>query len=329
MKTGREFELVVVEGQSLYEFDVTAYTNINVKATLDGEPLANETLTIDYNGRTITLTTDETGTASTQVAFFEGEPFTANMRDNTQNGTIAAEGNLVTFEFESEKPPLPPVEEELPPPPPPLPTFLMPHIHIVGDLGFIGTRYPISVEYNGTVTNYISDDNGMVYLPQMESGKQMRVTDNIADYTLDSNQEEYIFHVPYSLNEENPDIKVMARDKDGKPIHCNYIRFVQETPNGKSERLIAPNEEGNVFFSKEAFAIGPDIETTFIGANKEYAPIKFTLEENENEYLLQEKGSGGWWYIILEILAVLAVAGGAYLAWPFIEEAFRSLGQML
>ena len=333
LKTGRDFELVVVEGQSLYEFDVTAYTSINVKATLDGEPLADEPLTIDYNGKTITLNTDEAGTANLQVALFEGEPFTANMRDNTQNGTIAAEGNLVTFEFESEKPPLPPTEEELPPPPPPLPTFLMPHIRIVGDMGFIGTHYPINVEYNGMVTNYISDDNGMVYLPQMESGKQMRVTDglnpeNIADYTLDSNQEEYIFHVPYSLNEENPDIKVMARDKDGKPIHCNYIRFEQETPDGKKERLIAPNEEGNVFFSKEAFAIGPEIETTFIGANKEYAPIKFTLEVNENEYLLQEKGSGGWWYIILEILAVLAVAAGSYFAWPYIMTAFQSLGQL-
>ena len=82
------------------------------------------------------------------------------------------------------------------------------------------------------------------------------------------------------------------------------------------------------FFSKEAFAIGPEIETTFIGANKEYAPIKFTLEVNENEYLLQEKGSGGWWYIILEILAVLAVAAGSYFAWPYIMTAFQSLGQL-
>ena len=87
--------------------------------------------------------------------------------------------------------------------------------------------------------------------------------------------------------------------------------------------------EGNTYFAKTTFQVGPEIETTFIGSEKEYDPIKFTLEDNENEYLLQEKGDGGWWYIVLEILAVLAVAGGAFLAWPFIVDAFHNLGQML
>ncbi len=338
LKTRRDFALVVEEGKSLYEFDVTAYANIEVKATLDGEPLANERLTIDYNGKTIELATGEMGKTMTQVPLREGTPFNVTMRDNTQNGSLQPEGNLMTFEFESEKPPLPPVieeEEPTPPPPPPQPTFLMPHIRIVGDLGYIGTRYPISVEYNGTTTNYISDDNGIVYLPQMEGGQQMRVNDglnpgNIADYTLDCDQDEYIFHVPYVPNDEARDIKVMVRDKDNKPIRCNHIRFQQPLPDGNVvERLMQLDAEGNTYFAKTTFQVGPEIETTFIGSEKEYEPIKFTLEENENEYLLQEKGDGGWWYIVLEILAVLAVAGGAFLAWPFIVDAFRNLGQML
>ena len=336
LKSGRDFTLVVEEGKSLYEFDVTTYTNIEVKATIDGQPLADEPLTIDYNGQTISLTTGEMGTIGTQVTLRPGEPFTATMRDNTQSGVLEPEGNLVTFEFESEKPPLPPIiEEEEPTPPPPPPTFLMPHILIVGDQGYIGTRYPISVEYHGTVTNYVSDDNGFVYLPQMENGQQMRVNDglnpdNIADYTLNCNQDEYIFHVPYVPNNEARDIKVMVRDKDNKPIRCNHIRFQQPLPDGTYiERLMQLDAEGNTYFAKTSFQVGPEIVTTFIGSEKEYEPIKFTLEENENEYLLQEKGEGGWWYIILEILAVLAVAGGAYFAWPSIVDAFRYLGQML
>lgn len=337
LKSGRDLTLLVEDGKSLYEFDVTSYTSIDVQATLDGEPIVGEQLSIDYKGQTHTLTTDESGRASLQVALHEGTPFSASMREQRQDANIAPSGNEVLFAFESERPPLPPeIDEPDDPTPPsfPPPALFSPHIHIVGDNGFIGTRYPISVEYHGTVTNYVSDDNGMVYLPQMESGQQMRVTDglnpdNVADYTLDANQEEYIFHVPYTLNDENRDIKVMCRDKDDKPIRCNYIRFVQETPNGRNERLFAPDAQGNVYFSKEAFAVGPEIEATFIGADKEYDPIKFALEENESEYLLKERGEGGWWYIVVEILAVIGTAAGAFFAWPYLMEFFNDVANLL
>ena len=121
LKTGREFELSVQEGQTLYEFDVTEYTSIDVSATIDGEPLADESLTVDYNGKTIPLYTDGNGTAQIQVALHEGLPFNAAMRDQIQSGTLATNGNVLTFAFESEKPipdipevpPIPPVEPEL------------------------------------------------------------------------------------------------------------------------------------------------------------------------------------------------------------------------
>lgn len=329
LKSGREFNLVVREGQSLYEFDVTDYTSIDVRATFDGEPLANESLTIDYNGKSIPLYTDENGMAQLQVALHEGLPFNGSMRDQTQSGTLAASGNTLVFAFESEKP----VEEEPPTPPVP-PTLFYPHLLVMGDEGFIGANYPVTVEYDGLITSYTSDANGIIPLPQMESGKTMRVTDvlnpeNIADYTLDSNQEEYVFHVPYEPKTENQDIKVMVRDKDGKPIRCDHIRFQQEGPEGLNERLSTLDEEGNTYFAKDTFLIGPDIVTTLVGTAKEYEPITFTLEENENEYLLEEKGGGGWWYIILEILAVIAVAAGAILAWPAITDFFQAIGQML
>ena len=202
-------------------------------------------------------------------------------------------------------------------------------------MDFIGANYPVTVEYDGFINNYTSDVNGIIPLPQMESGKTMRVTDvlnpgNSADYTLDSNQKEYIFRVPYEPKTEIPNIKVMVRGKDGKPIRCDNIHFQQVGPEGTNELLMTLDEEGNTYFKKDTFMVGPDIVTTLIGSAKDYGPITFTLDENEYEYLLEEKsGSGGWWYIILEILAVIAVAAGAIIAWPAITDFFNSVADLL
>jgi hypothetical protein len=65
---------------------------------------------------------------------------------------------------------------------------------------------------------------------------------------------------------------------------------------------------------------------------EQYPPIPFTLEEDEYEYLLQEKESttkSTWWKIFLEILTVLVAIASLWLLWPFFEvfclEMFKSI----
>ena len=62
-----------------------------------------------------------------------------------------------------------------------------------------------------------------------------------------------------------------------------------------------------------------DYDLIKCGNNKLY---RFTLEEEEYEYLLQEKEpqtKSTWWKIIIEILACLIAIASLWLLWPFFE----------
>lgn len=397
LKSGNDFTLNIVEGQSHYDFDVTVYSTLTLKATEDGRPIIGEEAVITYNGKEYRITTDDAGMASVKLPVHDGMEINASFRDQTKSEEISANGNEMEFSFVS---PVKPHEAdievsvtengapvananvdidyngnhysgttngqgkyvqhvnvvenepctvtvpdyapqskalekdkvnvfqfekyEVPKPP----KFLTPHILIQGDEGFIGSRYPISVEYNGAKTDYVSDDNGIVPLPAMEVGKTMKVydglnPDNTAVYELEEDKLEYVFHVPYVPINDNRDIKVIFRDYENKPIVCDRVRFVQ----GTTERLMSLDSNGCTYLDKNTFKVAEPITTTIMGANREFSPIEFAIEADENEYLLQEKNTTGptWLRVLLQILAVLATIAVLWLLWPLVEGFFYGM----
>ena len=395
--TGKDFHLVVEESRTEYDFDVTVYTKLLVKATLDNNPIVGEQLTIQYYGKHYDVSTDANGSAIIQLPLHENELLIANLRDQSQSATILpgvnnidftletpiedvfsdievsimedskpAIGKSVTikyagkqydgitneqglfvqqvkvvvpescsvsvhdyetqskvlqetstnvFRFEKTTTPAKPQDETI---------MFNPHILIEGDNGFIGSKYPISVEYNGLSKDYISDDNGIVQLPEMEDGKIMKVTDglnpdNKAEYKLKAEQLEYVFHVPYETTVEEAKIKVMLRDVDGKPIKCDRIRFMQENTN---DVLTTLDNNGDTYLGIDTFKIDKPISVSIQGGTKSYEPFTFLLEKNENEYLLQEKNTTSWLNILLQILLVLASIVALNLIWPVFASIF-------
>lgn len=400
LHSNRDFSFCVQEGQSHYDYDVTEYSILSLKAEEDNLPIAKEEADITYHGKNYRIVTDRDGMASIKLPLHEGASISVTMREQTKSDTIRTEGNEMIFsfeksieleetdvevsviennrpavnvkvnikyngneytgttdnngifsqhisladgkicevlvtDFESQSKEL--IKDKVnvfqfektaitPPSPPHYisdPIFFTPHIRIEGDNGFIGSKYPISVEYNGMSTEYVSDENGIVQLPEMEEDKNMVAVDglnseNITEYDLRSDQLEYIFHIPYEAKEEERNIKVMFRDYEGKPIKCDRIRLQQINNN---EYLTTLDEEGNTFFAKDTFKTGESVTATIIGSTRDFDPVTFILEEDESEYLLQEKNSkSSWWKILQQVLGILAVIAGLWFLWPVFAE---------
>lgn len=395
--TGKDFHLVVEEGREEYDFDVTVYTKLLFKATVDNNPIVGENISVKYCGKSYDVATDSNGSAVVQLPLHENEQAIATLRDQSHSEEILSGVNNIEFAFETpiekvstdievsvmedNKPAagksvvityagkqyngttnerglftqqvdvksdescsvsVPDYEsqskilqetainvfrfEKVTAHPEPLvePVKLAPHILIEGDNGFIGNKYPILVEYNGITTNYISDENGIVQLPEMEEGKTMKVTDgfnpsNTAEYKLKSEQTEYVFHVPYEPKEEKAEIKIMLRNVEGKPIKCDRVRFLQE---GTNDVLASLDKNGDTYLSVDTFNVDKPISVSIHGGIKEYSPFAFTFDKNENEYLLQEKNTTSWLSILLQILLVLASIAIVYYIWPVLAEIF-------
>lgn len=312
-------EVVNISGNQIY-FDFESpkeivETYIEVLVRIDGAPVLDRDVTVNYADRIYNGRTDSGGIFRCKVELEEGEICSVDVPEfDSQSKKLERSVNRFVFEKTNETPPPPPEDD---------PVVFDPHILIEGDKGFIGSKYPVTVTYCGKDTQYVSDENGIVPLHGMMEGQIMKVTDglnpeNVCEYKLDSNQLEYIFHVPYEPQSTDKDIKVTILDVDGNPIKCDRVRFQQDATS--SEILATLDAEGSTYFSKDTFGVNKDIKVTILGSESQYDPIIFTLDEDECEYVLQERGAKSpWWMILLQILAVLATIAGALVLWPFIE----------
>ncbi len=400
INSSKDFQLNITEGQSLYDFDVTKYSALNISAISDDQPINGERVEILYHGRRYDTTTDGNGHATIQLPLYEGESVTASMRDKNESTRISESGGNIEFVFKTEKPvepdkifvniqvsvmkdsemlPSQPVTigyggvtfegitdsngtfskqlEEIPnevctvntpgfesqskllncnelnkfvfektTAKTPSKDVFNPFILVKRENGDVVDNYPIAVEYDENITDFFSNAEGIVALSDFEDGKTMKVIDknnldNVADYTLDKEQKEYVFIIPEEEKEETKDIKVMFRDLKGNPVVCSNVIFRQE---GKPELKTQLNADGDTFFKEGIFDVNSPMTVHIIGwsNSEQYPPIPFTLEEDEYEYLLQEKESetkSTWWKILLEILACLIAIASLWLLWPFFE----------
>lgn len=304
-------EKITIEGTEIsFLFKDIFSTEIKVFVRENGTEIEGCEINIEYADNYVGKT-DVNGIFVQQVEFVEGAICTASAKGYEAQRKSLNKECVNIFEFEKNSVPTPP----------PLPTIFAPHILIEGDDGYIGKNYPISVDYEGTTVEYISDDKGVVQLSEMEEGKVLHVRDNLnvdntSEYVLDSTRLEYVFHVPYKPTIARNDIKVMFRDQAGNPMKCKQVRFKQED----KELLSELDDEGNTSFGKDYFENGKTIEVTVVDSAVHYEKIPFTLEDNENEYLIQEKNtSSSGWNMLKQILTVVMALAVLTTIWIFFE----------
>jgi len=121
--TQKSFSFVVTNEKSEHIFDLTERTDLTVMATLDGEPLNGETVSIDYAGKHYEETLVDGKALFSAITLRTGEPLKAVLRDETKETILSADNNVVHFEFVTPEEPVeePVVEEEPPVEEPPAP----------------------------------------------------------------------------------------------------------------------------------------------------------------------------------------------------------------
>ena len=114
-ETQKSFSFVVTNEKSEQVFDITERTDITVVATLDGEPLNGETVTIDYAGKHYEETLVDGKALFSAVTLRSGEPLNARLREETKEAILSADNNVLHFELVTpEEPPVeePPIEDD-------------------------------------------------------------------------------------------------------------------------------------------------------------------------------------------------------------------------
>lgn len=240
----------------------------------DSHTVSNEPCTIIYGGQVSKVLTDTLGIATLKVdSKLIGENCLVEVRGVKQQKILNK--GVTLFEFV-----LPATAPQ---------GSISPRIKVMGDNGFVARSYPISVEIGGVATNYVSDRNGIVLLPEMPVGTSMIVSDrlivsNVQQFVLKADQEEYIFKVPYvdALSDNN--IKITVLDSKGNPMK-DATAFVTQT--GANDVLAYLDDGGSMYIDRKDYDINKPISLTLTIGDEKYEPILFEIEEDEDEYLLQ------------------------------------------
>ena len=287
--------------------------DVNVYVCENGESAAGREVTITYGGQTYTGMTDGSGRFSRHVELVQSSACSV-----TVNGyeTQVKELTVGVNDFKFDRTVIPERPEEL-----------SPRIRVEDEGGNAVADYPVFVEIDGITTHYISDRSGIVNLPKVDKDKTLKVTDgnntvNTAEYVLNKETEEYVFTV--STQTEERKVKVMVRDHKNKPIKCKKVTFRQEETG--RELAASLDESGDTYFAKDAFETDKSVTANIEGGERKYDPIAFTMDEDEDEYLLQEnKPKSKWWMILVEILILLATAAALLMLWPEFEDIAREI----
>ena len=109
--TQRQFNFTTEEYDTEHEFDITPKTSITVRATLDGEPLSNEMVGIDYDGQHYDVELVNGEATLSDLLLKSGVSCSATLRNEQRSELLSADAaTVITFDFTTP----PPVVEEKP-----------------------------------------------------------------------------------------------------------------------------------------------------------------------------------------------------------------------
>lgn len=314
-------------GQREYIFQISAHEELQEKISfspiiciedMDSDVVANYAISVEYDGRTTEYISN--GDGRVQLPSMEsGKEMTVADGHNEQAYILDEDQKEYMFQISvhNEEP-----KEGL---------SFDPIICIEGIDGYIGSKYPVSVEYDGQVSEYVSNEEGKVLLPTMISGKEMTVTDGFDEmnkqvYVLDAEQKEYVFHIPYEPTQIGNDIKVTAKDIQGRPVECARILFKQDD----KQLLCTLDSDGVTYFGRDSFEYKKMMSAQMTALDRKFPRIDFALEENECEYELQEvKEKQPWWYRLVEVLVFAATATVLYFGADPIMDCISKLDNLI
>lgn len=263
--TGKTFDLIVEEGKELYDYDIT----IEVE---EKKPAEEQPETKEPEGEHV-VEPKEPEVEKVVVPEVPKEPETEEPRP-----TEPEKPEEKTHEEE-------PHEEEKTDKP------IVPSLRVIGADADAMDKFPVCISYEGQQRNFITDEQGIIQLPPMITGKTMTAEDGIShetrtSYLLEADRLEYTFQVPYKARQANRDILIRTEDVNGQPF-SGKIAFCQE---GRPTVLSKLDETGQCWLDNNDFLPGEDLIAKMTAAKAISTPVlpdvPFRLKSGEKEYLL-------------------------------------------
>lgn len=301
----------------------TLTTNVKVVVRKSNCPVDNALVSVCYSRISEKGTTDINGVWNLSLDVQEGEVCRVDVEgcESQERQLLPTEENVFTFSVpEAEEPTLPEEPDE------PEPIDEPKKVNIQVSVCNNGTPvYGIlsSVEYIGDRLEGRTDANG-IWECSVEYKEDEVCRIEASGYDSQERQlnawEDNIFIFNKEDEPENELITLMAVDEHSAPMGGARITLRQK---GKQDITVVLNEQGKTEIVKSLFSVGETVEADLHWNNFDFSKISFTVDEDENEYLLQQQNthkSGNVWLIIKQIMVVIAaVLVLLFVIWPLFE----------
>lgn len=342
--SGRTFDLVVESGRNHYDFDLTHYTKVTVHVECNATAQSRETVLIECGNQSESAMTDADGQVEMMMVYREGTDISVKVRDQRQSKPSTHDDVAFSFSFEStvaEEPvpepnpvpnpdsvPNPDPVPESKPVPEPKPVLVRVKV-VVRKNGACLYGENIHLEYAGIMRDGLTSSQG-AWTCELEwaEGAPCRVRVDgydLQEQLLEANQE----HLFEFDAEDIPEPRMMlltVLDEKGQPLKGVQVMLQQGEHQPVSVLL---DENGKAQMDKSLFITGEEVRADLRGGALHYSDILFTIDEDEDEYLLQEHHEHqrfGWATILMEVLVVTVVAVASHV---MVFPAFVALSQYL
>lgn len=317
------FEKPVEPEPSVEPEPTTITTNVKVVVLKSNSPVDNALISVRYSRISEKGTTDINGVWSLSLDVHEGEVCHVDVEgcEPQERQLLPTEENVFIFNVvEAEEPTLPEEPDE----PEPVDEPKKVNIQVsVCDNGEPVYGIQSSVENMGNRQEGRTDSNG-IWKCSVEY-KEDEVC-RVEAYGYDPQErklkveEDNIFIFNKEDEPEKELITLMAVDEHSAPMGGARITLRQQ---GKQGFTVVLDEQGKTEIEKSLFSVGETVEADLHWNNFDFSKISFTVDEDENEYLLQQQNthkSGNAWSIIKQIMVVIAaVLVLLFVIWPLFE----------
>lgn len=278
LNKGNDLKLSIIEGKSQYDFDVTAYTTINVSVSENELPLQNEDISLSYHNKDYQLKTDSAGNAKIEVAYHEGETVSASVRDQNKQQAIDATENHISFSFESpvEEPPLQPKNTDI-------------SISVLFNSQGVPNQ-KVVITYGDNTYEGLTDDNGK-FIQNVEFQENANCEVSVIGYEPQSKLLEpeieniFVFDKTEQPKEEEEKEEeetpftpyIVVKRKDGSVVPDYSINITK--PN---DHQVAMSDDAGIVLVTDVF---PGDNITVTDTNHPENSCSYLLDANQIEYV--------------------------------------------
>ena len=222
--------------------------------------------------------------------------------------------------------------------------LFQPYIKVVDEDGNPLPDYPLTIDIEGKsydsksslegkvddlrVMWHSLDADGNVTEQHLIADHITIIDGNNSEHTeiirLEMEQEEYMFVIPKAPERI---ITIRVRDASDRPMECERMVISQ---SGMEDINLRPTLDGSVNISAAELNTQEPLSVSLKGAKEVFAPIGFTLDDEEDEYLLQEqevkpKANKKWLGYMLIALGAIAMIATCLFLPKLCEMVYRAI----